>query len=151
MQSRTLFIQLLISSKGECDLTTDSLGGMITSREKMQKGQSRIWSPEILRFQREEAVVWQFLIEYKNKDDKFRLLFLFFIDHERTRNPPQYPHTDGTKTVRKKIHSPQLRSPKEASSYNVWMSRLSCFLLFTETAREPRELTVAVLCRERIA
>ena len=58
MQSRTLFIQLLISSKGECDLTTDSLGGMIISREKMQKGQSRIWSPEILRFQREEAVVW---------------------------------------------------------------------------------------------
>ena len=58
MQSRTLFIQLLISSKGECDLTTDSLGGMIISREKMQKGQSRIWSPETLRFQREEAVVW---------------------------------------------------------------------------------------------
>nr|DAK48251.1 MAG TPA: Plastocyanin [Caudoviricetes sp.] len=31
---------------------------MIISREKMQKGQSRIWSPETLRFQRGEAVVW---------------------------------------------------------------------------------------------
>nr|DAD60423.1 MAG TPA: hypothetical protein [Caudoviricetes sp.] len=58
MLSRTLFIQLLILKRGECDLTTDSLGGMIISREKMQKGQSRSWSPEILRFQREEAVVW---------------------------------------------------------------------------------------------
>ena len=31
------------------------------------------------------------------------------------------------------------------------MSRLSCFLLFTETDREPRELIVAVLYGEWIA